>query len=137
MTLPRRIAEPLAVVVLVVAALAVLGLRHREDVRWTVRLATFALARLHPEPLNDVHGTVVHYDTGQPIEGARVLAHYRRKLDGNQYLSEARTDSRGEFTVQTTRDPGLGFVPLEVTAPGYLKKIATHGDTITLIPAPR
>jgi|KBSSwiStaDraftv2_1062776.scaffolds.fasta_scaffold1162829_2 hypothetical protein len=137
MTLPRRIAEPLAVVVLVVAALAALAHRHREDLRWTARLVTFALARLHPEPLNAVHGTVVRYDTGQPIEGARVLARYHRKHDANQYLSEASTDSRGEFTVQTTRDPGLGFVPLEVTAPGYLKKIATRGDTITLIPAPR
>jgi len=152
-TLFRRIAGPMALVILgVVALAAVLRLRSDEGLRatlgWTAGLTAVsgvlvAFQFADPErDLNEVHGTIIRSDTGQPIEGARVVSRYTRMFGGNEHVSEARTNSRGEFTVQTTRDPAYGYVPLEVTAPGYLKKVATGGDTrghrtITLIPAPR
>jgi len=147
----RRIVGPLALVILGECALAaVVRLRSDEGVRWTMGwtagmtvLSGFLVASQFSDPvsgLNEVHGTIIRSDTGQPIEGARVVSRYTRMFDG-EHVSEATTNSRGEFTVQTTRDPEYGYVPLEVTAPGYLRKVATGGDhvgprTITLIPAP-
>ena len=150
MTLLRRIIGPLALVLLGVVALAgALSLRSYEGLRWTLgwtagmtALSGVLVASQFAHPAtNEVNGAIVRSDTGQPIAGAHVLCR-NSQMFGDDFVSEADTDARGQFTVYTTRDPAYGYVPLEVTAPGYLKKVATGGNgpgfrTITLIPAPR
>jgi len=116
----------------------------REGVRFAPVLAfegVFALAMLvAPDELNAVEGRIVRSDTGQPIEGAHVVAIY--SLSDQDRPSAVNTDDRGEFTVYTTCPWENGEAPLEVTAPGYYKKVAKGGDdpgyrTITLIPLAR
>lgn len=143
-TLLLRVAGPLALVVLGVAALAVLvGFANRPEPRQSLGYAPvlavsglIALSMLAPEELHAVKGRIVRSDTGQPIEGAHVQARHSRP-SGSQ-PSAVDTNARGEFTVYSTWNGD--DAPLEVTAPGYYKKVATGGSgpgyrTITLIPS--
>ena len=147
-SLLRRVVGPLALVLLGVAALAnFVGLAKMPQPRAVVRYAPFlalgglyALGTLAPAELHAVEGRIVRSDTGQPIDGAHVVAKYSRS--GQDRPSAVNTDDRGEFTVYTTCPWGKGDAPLEVTAPGYYKKVAAGGDdpgyrTITLIPLAR
>jgi hypothetical protein len=146
-SLLRRVVGPLALVLLGVSGLAIfVGFANmpqtREGVRYAPVLAfegLFALVMLvAPAELNAVEGRIVRSDTGQPIEGAHVVA--IDSLSDQDRPSAVNTDDRGEFTVYTAC--AWGDTPLEVTAPGYYKKVATRGDdpgypTITLIPLAR
>ena len=146
-SLLRRVVGPLALVLLGVSGLATfVGFANmpqtREGVRYAPVLAfegVFALAMLvAPDELNAVEGRIVRSDTGQPIEGAHVVAIY--SLSDQDRPSAVNTDDRGEFAVYTTSP--WGDAPVEVTAPGYYKKVAKGGDdpgyrTITLIPLAR
>jgi len=146
-SLLRRVVGPLALVLLGVAGLATfVGFANmpqtREGVRYAPVLAFEGLVALAmitaPAELNAVEGRIVRSDTGQPIEGAHVVAKYSGA--DQERPSAVNTDDRGEFRVYTTC--AWGDAPLEVTAPGYYKKVATGGDdwgyrTITLIPLAR
>ena len=148
-SLLRRVVGPLALVLLGIAGLAsFVGFANMPQPRAVVQYSPIlAVAGLYalavvmaPTELHAVEGRIVRSDTGQPIEGAHVVAKYSRSDQDRP--SAVNTDDRGEFTVYTTCPWENGEAPLEVTAPGYYKKVATGGDdpgyrTITLIPLAR
>ena len=144
MSLFRRVTGPLLLVFLGVAALAcAVSLRQgfRGSQIFGTTVVGAASGALGGSRLNPVSGIVVNAATGRPIKGARVVSRYSKMFDSREYVSEAYTNSRGEFTVKTTLADD-GQVPLEVSKPGYMGKLATGTEsgphrTIALIPAAR